>query len=308
VSILVITETGDLAADLIVLELQRRQVPFRRLNLDQFPAELAITYDVTGSFVIFETATERYSASDVRAAWYRRLPHAFHPDPYVDQEARAFLTGLWQETRWTWVNAPASVALSCDKLWQLRMASRLGLEVPATIVSNQLSEVRSALGDRQVVAKTIGGAAVDRSGTRQHLYAQLLPLAQVQTAEVRAAPCIFQEPAKPGTDVRITIAGSQAFGIDIQAPDEVLDWRAAPPETVRYRPCELPGSIIARCQALCEAAGLTYAAFDFIRQPGNRYVFLEVNPSGQWGWLERATGQPITAAIVDALCRPLDAA
>lgn len=32
-------------------------------------------------------------------------------------------------------------------------------------------------------------------------------------------------------------------------------------------------------------------------------MFLEINPNGQWAWLQDATGLPISAAIADALTK-----
>ncbi|SCF90374.1 MULTISPECIES: hypothetical protein [unclassified Streptomyces] len=47
--------------------------------------------------------------------------------------------------------------------------------------------------------------------------------------------------------------------------------------------------------------GLPYGAFDFVVTPEDEWVFLEVNPSGQYGFIEVATGLSITAAIADYL-------
>jgi glutathione synthase/RimK-type ligase-like ATP-grasp enzyme len=47
--------------------------------------------------------------------------------------------------------------------------------------------------------------------------------------------------------------------------------------------------------------GMQYGAFDFIETPEGEHVFLEVNPSGEWGMLEKDLGYPISEAIADAL-------
>ncbi len=47
--------------------------------------------------------------------------------------------------------------------------------------------------------------------------------------------------------------------------------------------------------------GLCYGAVDMIITPENEYVFLEVNPSGQWGWIEELTGMKISKAIATLL-------
>ena len=299
--VLVLTEKDDLAADLVVLKLQERGVRYRRLNVDMFPADLTISYNPESSSAMFHADGERFCSTEVSSVWCRRSRRFSPHDSYAHRESQAFLEWLWGQMAWIWVNSPPAVADASNKLWQLRTASKIGFDVPATLVTNQVEQVRDTFGPGPVVVKTIGGAAIDRNGTRQHLFSQLLPLADLDPAAVKAAPCIFQEPVKPGMDVRVTVVGNHVFATDIETPAGPVDWRAAPPKAVRYCPVDLPAEVAKRCLALCRIAGLTYGAFDFVRQPEGQYVFLEVNPAGQWGWIERATGQPITGAIVDAL-------
>jgi len=47
--------------------------------------------------------------------------------------------------------------------------------------------------------------------------------------------------------------------------------------------------------------GLVFGAVDLICTPAGEYVFLEVNPGGEWGMLERDLGLPISEAIAAAL-------
>ena len=49
------------------------------------------------------------------------------------------------------------------------------------------------------------------------------------------------------------------------------------------------------------AFGLVYGAIDMRLTAEGEYVFLEVNPAGQWLFIEERTGQPITAAVADCL-------
>jgi glutathione synthase/RimK-type ligase-like ATP-grasp enzyme len=234
-------------------------------------------------------------------AWYRRSRQFACEHPYIQRETQVFLQCLWREMNWAWVNDPSAVDRASSKLWQLRIALQIGFDIPDTLVGNQRSRVVSRLKPGPIIAKTIGGAAIEHDGQLHDLFSQLISLSELDAAAVQAAPCIFQEQVKPGTDVRVTVVGEHVFATDIDTPAGCTDWRAAPRETVTYRPIDLPAEVVKRCLELCRIAMLTYGAFDFVRQPGGRYVFLEVNPSGQWGWIEHATGQRITEAIVDVL-------
>jgi D-alanine-D-alanine ligase-like ATP-grasp enzyme len=53
--------------------------------------------------------------------------------------------------------------------------------------------------------------------------------------------------------------------------------------------------------ALLEQLGLPFGTIDMRIDPCGEYQFLEVNPAGQFLWIEIATGLPISAAVADLL-------
>jgi glutathione synthase/RimK-type ligase-like ATP-grasp enzyme len=63
-----------------------------------------------------------------------------------------------------------------------------------------------------------------------------------------------------------------------------------------------------RCIALIERLGLNNGAIDLILTPDGRHVFLEVNPTGQWQWIDHLTGLPIANAVCDFLAGDMLAA
>ena len=63
----------------------------------------------------------------------------------------------------------------------------------------------------------------------------------------------------------------------------------------------LPEEIEGALLAMARAYRLQYAAIDLLFTVDRRYVFLELNPCGQLGWLEDATGFPLFASLAQ-LC------
>ena len=125
------------------------------------------------------------------------------------------------------------------------------------------------------------------------------------TISVRASPTIFQERVDNLFDLRVTIVGSRIFSAKIQIRDkgdDEVDWRSLEVERIYYERYTLPKAVSAACHRLVKGLSLHFAAIDFIVTPEGDHVFLELNPSGQWGWIEGATELPITDAIVDLLC------
>ena len=70
-----------------------------------------------------------------------------------------------------------------------------------------------------------------------------------------------------------------------------------------YAPHELPLEEEQRCIRLVQELGQCFGAIDLVLHPERGYVFLEINPNGQWGWIEDFTGLPIAAAFADLLVR-----
>ena len=57
-----------------------------------------------------------------------------------------------------------------------------------------------------------------------------------------------------------------------------------------------------KCRCLMQRLNLNYGAIDFVLDKQGNYVFLEINPNGQWAWIEHLTGLPISKEIVKCLC------
>jgi hypothetical protein len=51
------------------------------------------------------------------------------------------------------------------------------------------------------------------------------------------------------------------------------------------------------------ACNLRFSAIDLVLDPSGDYWFLELNPNGQWAWIEARTGLPISEAITNELVR-----
>jgi hypothetical protein len=115
---------------------------------------------------------------------------------------------------------------------------------------------------------------------------------------------VFQERIEKEVELRVACVGARAFAGAIDARASAagrVDWRAARPNEARWVPGELPDGVAASLRELFARLGLRQGAVDLIRTPEGRHVFLEVNPVGEWGMLERDLGLPIADAIAAEL-------
>ena len=242
--------------------------------------------------------------------WRRALPPEYDTrilDPtqaaWAANETYEAMAGFWDAVPITWVSPPGAIQMSMMKTWQLPAARAAGLDVPATLITSDPEEARAfidRIGLGKVICKAFSATPENWRETRMVGAAEYALLHQVAVA-----PVIFQEFVPAEVDLRITVVGEELFAAAIHSQElpYALDFRLFL-ETgpgVRMSPAQLPDEVETGLLRLLKHAGLRYGAIDMRRTPDGRYVFLEVNPAGQWRFVEEVTGQPITAAMAGLL-------
>jgi len=309
--ILAIAPAGDEHLKAVGAALDALGAPWRSLDLARFTEEAAITMGYgpgrSRSFLLQLPGGERLPLDELSAVWWRR-PGRPTLDPRMGPTHRHFaemewhhaLSGLWQALPARWVNPPLADQAASRKSWQLAVAQEVGLAIPRTLVTSDPGAARAFLrarGRRPTIYKAFGAS---ESAWR---YTRLVgPQERRILEQVRHAPVIFQEYVKAERDLRVFAVGRQllAAEIDGRRTDYPLDYRADFGRADVER-CRLPAEAAQAIRALVRRLGLRYAAVDLRRRRGGGHVFLEVNPGGQWLFLEERTGLPITKAMARLL-------
>jgi ATP-grasp ribosomal peptide maturase len=321
-AVLILTYELDMTVDLIVRELARRAVPVFRFNTPDFPqkAQVAaqIGHEGHDGWAGRITAHGRsVSLENVRSIWYRR-PRRFETDPNLTEietnfalnESRFGLGGILRSLNALWVNSAESDAAANYKPWQLRAAAACGLTIPPTLITNDPAEVdefRRYCPDG-VIYKTLSGAPRSDDYVASIYTTSLdadLEQDPATTADILAGvghcTCLFQANVPKRADLRVTIVGDAVFSVAIDNDHDALDFRKLDVGGLRHEVHPLPAEVENSLKRLTRMLGLEFGAVDLALTPEGNYVFLEINPNGQWGWIEQMTGVPIASAMADLL-------
>jgi glutathione synthase/RimK-type ligase-like ATP-grasp enzyme len=130
---------------------------------------------------------------------------------------------------------------------------------------------------------------------------------------VALAPTILQPYVEKAFELRCVVIGENIFAakMDTQADEKSrIDSRGGEPDHEIF---ELPHAVEASLHRVMDSFGLNFASLDMIVTPDGDFVFLELNPNGQWLWLEYELGLPLVASMADLLTsetagRPAEAA
>ncbi len=308
-TVLILAPPTDDHAPAVIAELERQGGQYVTLDLAGFPQSIALAMAYEGRQRSFRlTEGLRLDLDEIGSIWWRRPGSPTVSAEIVRPSHRQFaanesdqaLSGLWQAVDAFWINEPKRDEIGHRKPLQLRVAQDVGLAVPDTLITNDPTEARAFIeryGPRRVIFKSFSATQSEWRETR------LLGQAELAVIEhVRFAPVIFQEYIEAVCDLRITVVGERIFPAAIySAPDAYpIDFRMDMGHA-RVEPAILPPEVSDGLLALMRRLGLVYGAIDVRLTPEGRYVFLEVNPAGQWLFIEQVTGQPIAAEIARCL-------
>lgn len=314
--ILIRTFVNDPHADFVIEALRRRNVPVFRLNHDLYPIRSSITVRIrngvlTGSLT---TGAGRVDLCNITTVWNRRsAPPQFDPqiDPAYIEWAQDQSDGLMQAV-WTalrsavWVNPVLSQQVANNKTLQLLEASAVGFSTPPTLLGNEPADVTEFFAEigKKMVVKSIRGIATAAGKALYTSAVQERDLDAVSRERLRLAPACYQQHINKQYEYRVTVIGEKVWAhrIDSQVcPGRSVDWRHYDRGDVPITEETLPPDVEWRCQELIRRLNLVYGAIDLIETPEGEWVFLEINPMGQFIFLEQLTGSRMIESFCDLL-------
>lgn len=321
-AVLMLTDISmDAHAGPVALELARRGVEVFIFNPGDFPVSAVITTESTGcgmrTNLTWNDAT--LDLDRVRSVWYRRpgkfqLPDDLLPEEadWLNGECASFVNGIWAGTNALWVSDPVSIRRAGFKVFQLRLAREIGFDVPPYIVTNDPTRAREFIEAHPdgVIAKALGTPTLQIRGEGAGMiYTHRIThedLAELDS--VRHGPTHFQAFVRKKRDVRVTVIDDQVFAVAIESGRVAaaqVDFRQAETIDLPHVPISLAGQLESACRMLVQRLGLRFGAIDLLETSDGDYVFLEINPNGQWLWLEMVTELPLSRAMADLLERGL---
>lgn len=214
----------------------------------------------------------------------------------------SFLRNLIIFQRAIWINNPVDVYRAENKMYQLIKAEECGFNIPKTLITN--TSAINIEKEKKFVIKALDTALFyDLENNKEMFtYSNVVNSSELKEYNLRQAPIFVQEFLEPKIDCRITFIKGKIFSVKIQKDNEGVygDWRFYK-EKLEYIPFQLPKSIEGVITKLMYELNLNFGGIDLVYSNG-RYYFIEVNPTGEWGWLEVKTDMKISSAIKAALC------
>ncbi len=311
-SILLVTNRRDLTTDFLIRELKKRNLVFSRLNTDIATDSLVILNPLSNTVEIRDTFSH-IQIDSISVAYFRRPAisqlkdvHGVYRD-YVRAEWNAFLKALYASIGDRWFSHPNNILLAEDKPRQLRLAYKIGFNVPETIITNDIEAAKEINGDLALVAKPLKQALIEADDFEKVIFTSSIgSLTDRDRASISVCPVIFQRHIPKAVDIRVTVVGDRVFAVAIhsqESEETKVDWRRGSNPRLHHEVIDLPDDVADKCVQIVQSQFLRFGAVDLVRDLEGKHWFLECNPNGQWAWIENRTGLPIASAITDEMLK-----
>ena len=253
------------------------------------------------------------SVNDIKGIWNRKYaaPYSFevehHPENAAYLKEAHLLLFNFLNSNPAFSLDPLTNAIAAEnKPLQLKMAHEAGLKIPPTIFSNNPEQIFNflELHQDQVVVKMQGVLSWSMEGNSDFFYTRKISRSDLSQSKVLSIyPLIYQKLIEKAYELRIIYVDGECFcGKIPPLPSDIIDWRK-PGVQFNWQKSTLPMNIQSGLIKLMDRLRIKFGAIDIIKSIDGDYYFLEVNPTGEWGMLEKNLGLPISKSIAKTLIK-----
>lgn len=302
--VLLVSNRFDFSTDFIAVELTNQGIDFIRINRDELK-DYTIDFDPIKPEIIatYNDYSFTISTKHLKAIYYRAptfLRDIFQEglseeEQLIRTQWAAFVRSLCVFENVKWLNNPTDIYKAEIKPYQLFIANKLGIKIPKTTVTNITFK-----SDFEFQAiKSIDTAIVSSGENEGFIYTEIYKRNELEEVKY-SSPFFIQQGLIPKTDIRVTVVESNVVAIKITGDKEIDgDWRRFKDE-LTYSIFELPKGVKEFCINYIKKLNLNFGAIDLVLH-NNEYYFIEINPTGEWSWLQKNTRYKFDKLIVKAL-------
>lgn len=314
--ILCITHSQDFYnIDLFFEYLSSRNIPFFRLNSDRLNHFQKISVN-ENTFELTDESGNTIHSDHIKGVWHRKAWRISVPEE-LDQDYEKIFLNEYGNLRYNlmtvledipWINPYENEKkIDGNKMLQLKIAQKNNLIIPKTVYSNDEEKITTFFHQYckgKGIAKLHGVTAKTMSGENMTSTMVIEEDTLEHLSDIAYCPMIFQPYIDKEYELRIVYIDGEFFTGMINN-SENADWRIAR-EGYFWSAYELPGSVKKNLTSMMKEMGLYIGAIDMIKGKDGQYYFLEVNPQGEWGMLQKELGFPIAEKIADNLIKRIN--
>ncbi len=316
-NVLILTHEDDPHSKSVCNYFDKQGINYFEVLTDRLIEDYNLTFNLSNGIFHLSDSERQIEINEDWNIWNRRVM-----DPTMPSKIHKELEDIvYTETERTWqgmlfshrgkvINRPQANFNANNKVDQLLFTSNYGngIKVPETILTNNPTDFKKFYSELSKISfKLLRAPIVKTSVKDEYLtcYNNVVTDKHIKRAElIKNNPSMFQEYIEKKYEIRITALEDKVVGIKIDSQNSdlsIVDFRRYDFDNVSYEKIDLPKNVENFCLDMLKHYDLSFGEFDFIKNKKDEYVFLEINPNGQWLWLELQSGYNLTKDVAENL-------
>lgn len=300
--LLILSDELDYTTSKVIEWLIIYGIEFKRSNWEEHNSSVKVSLSSKKGIdiKIWGFEDKDYNFMDFSAFWYRRGEWEIYK-PEVKKHKRQvskIFDKEWHSLRdffhFVMENKPSLGSIRMynthNKLIALAVAMEVGLKIPDTLVTTDKNELEKFIDNNSSITKAIWNMfRIFGRSTYAQAKTEKVTTENIQKLWDIFFPTLIQHEIKKAFELRIFFMNNALFPmaifsqLDEQTKVDFRNYNREKPN--RNVPYVLPEDIHNKLITLMKILGLNTGSIDMIVTPENEFVFLEVNPVGQFGWV-----------------------
>ncbi|HKU82887.1 MAG TPA: hypothetical protein VJP58_02500 [Candidatus Nitrosocosmicus sp.] len=309
-TVLILTKKADIESDLVGIQLLKNGIDYVKITEEDIPLNFGFSFEIIkNEKSLLYLRNRRINPRNIKIVLFRYFDLKFLN--YYTGIFQAFFAQQWYQAfnslRITldseWINDPQRTFDAENRLRQLVTAQRIGLSIPETSITNLILEgkkflkrypksIMKVLHHHEIILKQRSFRFLTKNMELNHL---------LSFEDLVYAPVIFQKKIENESEIRVTVVGDKIFSckLSIKDKNKYSDLHKIRKSKIVFEEINLGKRMEKLCIKLNRELGLLVSSIDFVQHKNGGLFFLEVNPIGDWYWIEKHTNLPITKSMFD---------
>ncbi|MDF0680502.1 MAG: hypothetical protein P0116_06005 [Candidatus Nitrosocosmicus sp.] len=309
-TVLILTKKSDIESDLVGIQLLKHGIDYVKITEEDIPLNFGFKFEIRkNEKSLLYLRNRKINPRNIKIVLFR----------YFDLKFLNYYTGIFQAffaQQWyqafnclritldsTWINDSQKTFDAENRLKQLVTAQRIGLSIPETSITNSILDgkkffkrysksIMKVLHHHEIILNQRSFKFLTNNMELDHL---------LSFEDIVYAPVIFQEKIENDSEIRVTVIGDKIFACKLSIKDKskYSDLHKIRESKIIFEEINLGKKMEKQCIKLNRELGLHVSSIDLIQSKNGELFFLEINPIGDWYWIEKHTNLPITKSMFD---------
>ncbi len=311
--ILILTKKIDIESDLLGIQFLKNGIDYIKITEEDIPLNFHFEFKIGKSNdSILHLEKRKFNTDEIKIILFRYFDPKFL-NYYSGGVYQMYFAQQWYQAfnclpialDALWINNPQRTFDAENRLNQLLSAQRLGFNIPETVITNDMEAAKRFFKrfPKSTIVKVLHHHEIylDQKSYR-FLTNKIETSHSSKFNELTYAPVIFQKRIENDSEIRVTVVNDKSFSCRISTIKEKQDFsdlHKIKEKELIFSEINLGKKMEKQCIKLNRELGLHVSSIDFIQNKNGELFFLEINPIGDWNWIEKHTNLPITKSMFD---------